>query len=258
MWFIVPMLFIAGSLFINYNLSWIFFFQLFLLTIPYSLFLYGINDFYDHDSDTINPRKKLLEGVRHKNSDYQLILRWSFIFALLLLLSSILSFNYINLIGMLSLLFFSYFYSAPPLRFRVHPPLDSFSNGAIFFSVFVIIMSFNTGEFFIPLNIYYLLALVISFHAFSTIMDYSPDKVAGHKTFSTVFGIRVTSFFSFFLCSSILLFARFSHGVIHYSVLLFSLFFLLVVFFPYEFLARIISWFLLLSSLLIVLLLFLS
>jgi 4-hydroxybenzoate polyprenyltransferase len=37
-------------------------------------------------------------------------------------------------------------------------------------------------------------AMVMGFHAYSTIMDYSVDKKIGVKTFATIFGKRNASF----------------------------------------------------------------
>ena len=42
-------------------------------------------------------------------------------------------------------------------------------------------------------------AMVMGFHAYSTIMDYNVDKTIGVKTFATIFGKRSASFFALFV-----------------------------------------------------------
>ncbi len=96
-----------------------------------------------------------------------------------------------------SLILVSIFYSAPPLRFKEHPPLDSLSNGLIIFLISALGFSFISKPI---LPDFAVLSIgVASVHAFSTIMDYSPDKNAGIRTLSTVFTKRGAAVFALFL-----------------------------------------------------------
>jgi len=250
-WFFIPSIFLAGSLFVNLELSWIFFLQVFLLSFPYSLFMFGINDIYDHDSDIINPRKKRLGGIRHERSDYVVIKRYVLLSGLLLLVSSLITLNYINIIGMVSLLFVTYYYSAPPLRFKSRPVIDSLSNGLSFFLVFLMIISFST-EFFIPKNIYFLSLLIAVLHSFYSIPDYSSDKAVGHKTISVLLGKRVAAFFSFIISLLILLFVHFNHVIILYVLAFYTFLFFLGFINPKEKFVSFLFWVIFFSTIILV------
>jgi len=94
--------------------------------IPANIFLYGINDYWDADTDLKNPKKgereyRIIENDRRRLRNILL-----FMTALSLFL-----FIFIDLISKVILtcfLFLSYFYSAKPLRFKAIPGLDSLSN----------------------------------------------------------------------------------------------------------------------------------
>jgi 4-hydroxybenzoate polyprenyltransferase len=123
---------------------------------------------------------------------------------LLLLLTSFLTLNIANIVGMVLLAFLSYFYSAPLLRFKERPPLDSFANGVgYFFLPFLLGFSFSfsfggsiINNFDVWVDIILITFCVLGFHAFTSIADYTADKKAGYKTFATVFGKRSAAFFA--------------------------------------------------------------
>ena len=103
---------------------------------------------------------------------------------------------------MVLLAFLSYFYSAPPLRFKERPPLDSFANDVgYFFLPFLLGFSFSfsfggsiSNNFDVWVDIILITFCVLGFHAFTSIADYTADKKAGYKTFATVFGKRSANF----------------------------------------------------------------
>ncbi|MCK5474516.1 MAG: hypothetical protein KAI53_03860, partial [Candidatus Aenigmarchaeota archaeon] len=132
-WSIPLLVFLLGLTYADAKLTYLAVVQLLLLSLPFSVFLYGINDIYDYESDKLNPRKKGVQGIKLKQKYHSFIKKFSFFVILLLLFSSIITLNFSNIIGMIILLFFSYHYSAHPLRFKVKPPMDSFSNGMIYF-----------------------------------------------------------------------------------------------------------------------------
>ncbi len=237
-WAIAPLVFLIGFSFSPGGLTFLPILQILLLSFPYCIFLYGINDIYDYKSDKLNPRKKLLEGIKLEPRYHSFIKRVSIAVVFLLVTSSLLTFNISNILGILLLLFFSYFYSAPPLQFKERPPLDSLSNGILyFFAPFVIGYSFGNSFFTIPLKIYLTTVCAMGLHSFSTIMDYSADKKVGDKTFSVVLGKRSAAIFAFFLFTFILLFARFESAAITYYLLFCSLLFSITAIHPSEKLA---------------------
>lgn len=74
-----------------------------------------------------------MQGIRLKPKYHPLIKKASLFVVMMLLASSLLTLNASNMLGVVLTLFFSYYYSAPPLRFKTKPPLDSFSNGMLYF-----------------------------------------------------------------------------------------------------------------------------
>ncbi len=59
-WVVAPLVFVIGFYYSNSYLTLLSIVQIILLSFPFSIILYGINDLYDYDSDRLNPRKKIL------------------------------------------------------------------------------------------------------------------------------------------------------------------------------------------------------
>jgi len=233
-WILAPLIFLLLSFGLKIETGFLFILQMILMSAPYSLFLYGVNDIYDYESDKLNPRKKLIQGIKQNRSDHLFIKRAAFISAGLLALSSLITLNLINILAMALLLFFSYFYSAPPIRLKERPPLDSISNGIILFSLFLLIISFSNSGFSIPFKIYLITLGVIGIHVFSTIMDYSADKKVGDKTFAVIFGKRTAAIVAFIIFALIFIFGNFETSMINYYLIFCSALFFITIIFPRE------------------------
>ena len=210
-WIIAPLVFIIGHVYSRGPVSCLSVFQCVTLSFPFSVLLFGTNDLYDEASDRLNPRK---EPYLDKNFA-GLIYRVSALTVLSLLLSSLLTLNYFNMLGTVSTLFFSYFYSAKPLRFKERPFLDSFTNGIIFFSVFSMGYSFGGGLSDIPLKIYYVALCVMGIHAFGAALDYDADSKTGQKTIAVYIGKRGAFLFTFLAFISSYLFSGIRSGIIN-------------------------------------------
>lgn len=97
------------------------------LLLPANVFLYGINDRYDADTDQFNPKKTDKE-YRYQSADAGLIRRWVRLHLLLtLLILGLLPLGWLSVFIIL-LLVLSWSYSAPPLRWKARPWADSLSN----------------------------------------------------------------------------------------------------------------------------------
>src|SRR3989344_2932786 len=152
-WIIWPFVFLFGLAASGANLTTLPIIQMILLSFPFSFFAYGINDIYDYQSDKLNPRKNLIEGIKLKPKYHSLVKKSAFFIALILVSSSLITQNIYNVSAMLFLLFFAYFYSAPPLRLKERPPLDSFTNGiGYFFLPFLLGFSYGGTIFDIPIK----------------------------------------------------------------------------------------------------------
>jgi len=237
LWMVLPLIFITGMLASGSRFTTLSSIQLFLLSFPFCVLLYGINDVYDYDSDKLNPRKNILEGISLKPKYHSFVKRASFIVIVILLGSSFLTFNPTNIMAMSLLLFFSYSYSAPPLRFKEKPPMDSISNGIIYF-LSPLLLGFSFGKQIFDLSfVWYLITIcAMGVHAYTTIMDYTFDKKAGHKTFSIIFGKRTAAFLPFVLFIVTFFFTNFSLPTKIYIIFC-SFLFLITSFYPSEKLA---------------------
>lgn len=169
-------------------------FLLFLLffTFPANLFLYGINDIYDTETDQHNPKKRshehLLEMQQHS------ALRWAVKSVAVLALSTLLLVNWIAAIILCAFMFLSYSYSAPPLRFKARPFWDAYSNLLYVLPGFFA-YALYTQQF--PSLPVVLMGLTWSagMHAFSAIPDMTVDRRAGIATTAVYLGKQKTEVF---------------------------------------------------------------
>jgi 4-hydroxybenzoate polyprenyltransferase len=178
--------------------------QMVSLSLPLTLFTFGINDIFDQATDALNPRKKaskkglaLLEGGGADPKDHPPIIKGVLAGGLMILLVSVLSFNSANLFYTVSLLVISFAYSAPPWRLKARPPLDSITAG-LGFSLFPFAMGYSHmgNPWNIPFVIYLFSLCAMGIHAFTTIMDYTPDQKSHIPTFAVRYGKRAAALFA--------------------------------------------------------------
>jgi 4-hydroxybenzoate polyprenyltransferase len=210
------LIFTVGFYLSNATISILSIFQFLMLFIPFNIFVYGINDVYDYESDKNNPRKGTAMGIKLHPKYHPFIRKTSYWMMGLLGVSALLTQNVENIVVMVLLLFFSYTYSAPPLRLKVHPPLDSISNSIIYFLGPAFLgYSFGGSILTVTPKVYFVTLCAVGAHAFSTIMDYKHDKKAGDRTFAVVFGKRVTASFAIGTLLVAFLFGNFTSLVIN-------------------------------------------
>ena len=151
--------------------------------LPANVMLYGINDFFDRDIDEENPKKEGKEASYRSSKLVDGLIGFST--ALAIPLALMLPERTYPL--MLVFLGLSYQYSAPPLRFKTTPYLDSISNG-LYAMPFLITYSFISGG--LP-SIWVILGAwlwTMAMHTFSAIPDIQPDREAGITTTATYLG----------------------------------------------------------------------
>ena len=218
-WIIAPIVFLASMYIASASFSWQSIVQIVLLSFPFCILLYGINDVYDYKSDKINFRKGYLEGLKLGKFERNYIAKWSYVIIIVLLLSSILTLNLTNIFGMILLLFASYFYSAPPIRFKTIPIVDSLSNGVIFIAVAILGFSFGGSIIDFPVGAYFVALCVSAMHSIAAVCDYLPDKKANHRTIAVFLGKRFAIAFSIFLFIVVYFFSHFQSIIIKYYLL---------------------------------------
>ena len=176
----------------NDLLNWrILIFGLYFL-LPANLLIYGVNDIFDYETDKLNAKKESYETAVAPDRRKFLwtaiaILNLPFIVAAFFIAGK-------GIWGMLGFLFFSFFYSAAPIRAKTKPFLDSaFNILYIFPGVFAYQML--TGE-----NPSWQAILAggiwtAAMHAYSAVPDIEPDKQANLKTIATRLGGNATIIF---------------------------------------------------------------
>jgi 4-hydroxybenzoate polyprenyltransferase len=151
--------------------------------LPANVLLYGVNDVFDADVDTKNPKK---EGREVRYGGGRLVPVAVLVCGLLVFapvaVTPPLAWPWIG--GFLAL---GVAYSAPPLRLKIHPPLDSLSNGLYVLPGAAAYAAVAGAQ--PPL-----LAVVggwlwtMAMHTFSAIPDIGPDRRAGIETTATKLG----------------------------------------------------------------------
>jgi len=171
-----------GELFTPVNVALLAFF-----TVPANVFLYGINDAFDADIDEVNPKKEDKE-VRFRDDIWvMLVVIFSgvtgglFIFLVPPIGAQVLAVWYLLAVE----------YSAPPLRFKTKPVLDSFSNG-LYILPGVVAFTAVAGELPPAMAIVGGWLWTMGMHTFSAIPDIEPDREAGIRTTATVLGKKRT------------------------------------------------------------------
>ncbi len=144
-----------------------------------NIFIYGVNDYWDKETDKNNPKKSEKE-YRLKDKERKSLIRVIYGVTIISLLLMIFQDNLARLI-FITFLFLSYFYSAKPLRFKEIPFLDFSSN---YLYVIPGIFGFYIVSKTFPPFIYLFAGFlhVAAMHIFSAIPDIEYDRGAGIKT----------------------------------------------------------------------------
>ncbi|KAA0978006.1 prenyltransferase [Paeniglutamicibacter gangotriensis] len=175
-------------------IDWLWIVGTIFFLIPYNLAMYGINDVFDYESDLLNPRKGGAEGALVERSRHRGILIACLVatvpFLVVLGIAGSWEANLVLLVSMLAVLA----YSAPKLRFKERPFVDSLTSSTHFVSPAVYGMVLAGAQFNAPL-----LALLLAFflwgmasHAFGAVQDIVPDRAASLGSIGTVLGAKWT------------------------------------------------------------------
>jgi 4-hydroxybenzoate polyprenyltransferase len=161
-------------------------------TFPANLLIYGVNDIFDYETDKHNPKKEAYETLVKPKEQKQLW-RWIAITnAPFLLLLPFIGNN--GRWGVAGFLFFSVFYSMPPIRAKVRPLIDSIFNVLY---IFPGIVGYAVVSKTMP-SLYLCLAAAfwcMAMHAYSAVPDIQADKKAKISTIATQLGKAGTLLF---------------------------------------------------------------
>jgi len=182
--------------------------------IPYNLAMYGINDVFDYESDLRNPRKGGVEGALLDPSVHRFTLRAAVILNVPFLVFLIAVGNPLSWFVLAVSVFAVIAYSAPGLRFKERPFVDSLTSSTHFVSpaIYGLVLA---GAVFTP-QLWALLAAFflwgIASHAFGAVQDIVADRDGGISSIATVIGGRATvrlAFCAYLVGGILLLFTQF-------------------------------------------------
>ena len=160
-------------------------------TLPANVFLYGVNDIFDRDVDEHNPKKDEGREVSYRGDSVVV----GVIVASGLLGAAFLPvLPTLGVVALLAWAVLSVEYSAPPLRFKTTPFLDSLSNGLY---VLPGVVAYAAIEGVAPPASAVAGAWLwtMGMHTFSAIPDIEPDREAGIETTATYLGDELTYYY---------------------------------------------------------------
>ena len=164
--------------------------------LPYNLALYGINDICDYPSDKLNPRKNSVEGGLLPPETHRPMLAW--IAALngpLLPSLALLGDRRANgVLGFLAATTVAY--SAPPLRLKEVPGVDSFVSATHYVTPFVYGLALNRAARYPRREIAAFIIWCMASQSFGAIQDVEFDRAGGFDSIATTLGARRTAQFS--------------------------------------------------------------
>ncbi|MFL6133395.1 MAG: prenyltransferase [Nocardioidaceae bacterium] len=162
--------------------------------VPYNLLMYGVNDVFDYESDLRNPRKGGVEGVVLQDRWHRLtvwvsvLLNAPFLVVLALVGSSA------STVALALVVFAVVAYSAPGLRFKERPLVDSMTSSTHFTgpAVFGYLLAGSelTGSAVIIFGAFFMWGMAS--HAFGAVQDIRADKAGGIASVATWLGAAPT------------------------------------------------------------------
>ena len=162
--------------------------------VPYNLAMYGINDVFDYESDLRNPRKGGVEGALLDRSLHRVTLIAVAVTNVPFLVFLVAVGSPLSWLVLAVSLFAVIAYSAPRLRFKERPFVDSLTSSTHFVSpaVYGLVLA---GAAVTP-ALWALLAAFflwgVASHAFGAVQDVVADREAGIGSVATVIGARAT------------------------------------------------------------------
>lgn len=158
--------------------------------IPANLYIYGINDIFDYETDKLNPKKVAYEALVMP-SEHPALWR-AIVLSTLPFLALLYGASTPALLGFAAFLFFAAFYSAPPIRAKAIPVLDSVFSAGHYVATGVFAYLLAGGSQLALAPIAASMAWAIAMHAYSAVPDIAADTASGVPTIATALGKQVT------------------------------------------------------------------
>ena len=192
-----------------------------------NVFIYGVNDYWDEETDKDNPKKDEIEH-RIIDNEKRKLLKAIYLITGISLVLMIFQTNLERILFSLFLIL-SYFYSSPPLRFKERPFLDFSSNYLyVIPGIFAYSMITNSlPSLIIMLGAYFHISAM---HIFSAIPDIKYDRKAGINTTPVFIGEKLALILTllFWLILSVIVILLADFRLLSFLVILYPLFPLLM------------------------------
>ena len=157
---------------------------------PANLFVYGVNDAYDFETDARNAKKQGYEARLERQAQRGMLgLALGLALPFLALALAVAPPRAVALLGLFFLL--SHQYSAPPIRAKSRPLLDSLFNGLYACPAFFAYALLG-GRGLAPAPVLAAWCWTMAMHAYSAVPDIQADAEAGVSTIATALGLRPT------------------------------------------------------------------
>ncbi|SFG51232.1 4-hydroxybenzoate polyprenyltransferase [Halopelagius inordinatus] len=160
--------------------------------LPANVYLYGVNDAFDAEIDESNPKKERKEARwRDDGVVRAVVVACGLLGAVPFAVLPSLAWPYLA-----GFLFLATEYSAPPLRFKTTPFLDSLSNGLYILpgaAAYAAVSGSHPPAAALAGAWFWAMGM----HTFSAIPDVEPDRAAGIRTTATFLGERRTYAYCF-------------------------------------------------------------
>lgn len=162
--------------------------------VPYNLLMYGVNDVFDYESDLHNPRKGGVEGVVLLDRFHRLTL-WTAALSNLPFLVALALLGSARSSAVLAVVVFAVVaYSAPVLRFKERPFLDSVTSSTHFAGPgvfgYALVQADPTRVAVATFAAFFLWGMAS--HAFGAVQDIRADRGAGIASVATWLGAAAT------------------------------------------------------------------
>ena len=163
--------------------------------VPFNVLMYGVNDIFDYASDVANPRKASVEGALVPPDGRGTIWAGVLVTNVPFLVAIALISPPAGTIAVVVAAGAAVVYSAPPLRTKVRPVLDSLTSASHFvlpaIAGFLVAGASLSGIPW-PLIVAFA-AWAVASHATGAIQDVAYDRAAGIGSIATAFGARRTA-----------------------------------------------------------------
>ncbi len=177
------------------ELDWLFWVGVVFFLIPYNIAMYGINDVFDYESDIRNPRKGGVEGAVLPRSMHAPLLWASVLSTVPFLVVLYAAGTWTSALWLTVSMAAVVAYSAPPMRFKERPVLDSVTSSTHFVTPAIvgatIVVEEMPAYFWFAAGAFFLWGLAS--HALGAVQDVRADREGGLSSIATAFGARLTT-----------------------------------------------------------------